>query len=66
MIGPGYGSLEEVSLGVTRYRTQVDDLDELAHFLVGLHAGLTILNPPALRESFRRIAHELLELAEAG
>lgn len=66
VIGPGMGVLEEVGPTTTRYRTQVDDLDDLAHFLIGTNLPLTIVNPPAMRDTFRRIARELVAVADAG
>jgi predicted DNA-binding transcriptional regulator YafY len=61
-ISPVYGRLEQAGDGVV-FRSQVDDLDDLAHFLVGLHVPLRVIAPDDLRGAFARLAEELARVA---
>jgi predicted DNA-binding transcriptional regulator YafY len=45
-------------------RCQVQNLDWLAHFLAGLGVPLVVLRPPELRDSLRRLAATIAELAD--
>ena len=64
-ISPGSGRFQEGKGGVL-FRTQVDDLDGIARFLIGLGVPLQIIQPDELRESFRGLAVELIEMANAS
>lgn len=60
-----YGTLTAEGAG-TRFRGRFDDLDGLARWLVALGCAFTIAEPPQLREALRRLAREVVALAEAG
>lgn len=64
VISPTFGRLEEVEGGVL-FKCQIDDLDSIAHFLIGFGWPITIRKPDELRAAFARLARELLALAEA-
>lgn len=42
----------------------VEDLADLAHFLLGLRCALVIHHPPKLREELRMLAAKAAQLAE--
>lgn len=58
-ITPGYGRFKEVEGGVL-FRCQVDNLEGLARFLVGLGHPFAIHEPPELRVAVRKLAEELI------
>jgi len=56
-------TLEEAPNGVV-LRCYVQTLEWIAHFLVGLRLPLVVREPPALRETFKQVAAEIVQLAE--
>ena len=56
-------TLEETPKGVI-FRCYVQTLEWIAHFLVGLHLSLVVLEPPELRETLKQVAVEIVQLAE--
>jgi predicted DNA-binding transcriptional regulator YafY len=62
VISPTFGRLEEVEGGVL-FQCRIDDLDNMAHFLIGFGWPLTIRKPHELRAAFARLANELMTLA---
>jgi len=57
-------SLDQVTDGVM-LRTYTDNLNWMAHFLVGLRCPLIIYQPPKLRDTLRDLAQSILDMAEA-
>jgi predicted DNA-binding transcriptional regulator YafY len=62
-VPPGFARLEQLAEGVL-LRAWTDDLDWTARFLVGLGCPFQIVQPDALREAIKRLAHELLRVAD--
>jgi predicted DNA-binding transcriptional regulator YafY len=61
---PGYAAvLEETDQGVL-LRSQDDDLRTMARHLVSLGIPFTVLRPSELRDAVRRLAEDLLEMAQ--
>jgi predicted DNA-binding transcriptional regulator YafY len=58
-----YGVLEPTPEGVV-LRTQIDDLDDVARFLLGLGCSLTVRQPSELKPALRRAAAEMAKVAE--
>jgi predicted DNA-binding transcriptional regulator YafY len=63
-VTPSSGRLREVEGGV-EFRAQVDDLDGIARYLIGLDVQMKLIAPVELRDAFRRVAADLLRLADA-
>ena len=61
--GAFFATLEEAPNGVV-LRCYVQTLEWIAHFLVGLRLPLVVREPPALRETFKQVAAEIVQLAE--
>lgn len=61
-ISPSYGRLEETAEGVI-FRCQLDDLDNLARFLVGLAVPFRVIQPDALRTALSDLAAEIARIA---
>jgi predicted DNA-binding transcriptional regulator YafY len=61
-ISPVDGTLEVID-GGTRFRFDADDLDWAAGYLAHLECDLTVVSPPELRVSLRRIAERLQRAA---
>jgi predicted DNA-binding transcriptional regulator YafY len=61
-IPPGRAPLRQTPEGVV-LATRDEDLDVTARFLVGLGCPFVVRQPPELRDSLRRLAGELAELA---
>jgi predicted DNA-binding transcriptional regulator YafY len=57
-----YGRLSATPTG-TRYQDDVNNLDNTAHYLVGLNLPFIIHNPPELREALLRLADQLVQVA---
>ena len=62
-VPPTLGTIEETSNGVL-LRCWADDLDWAAHHLAGFGLPFTILRPPELRDTVRRVAEGLLAAAK--
>lgn len=62
-VSPAYGRLEETPGGVM-FRCQVDELDPLARYLVGLGVPFRILEPVELKHAIGRLAEELAAMAD--
>jgi predicted DNA-binding transcriptional regulator YafY len=65
IISPVYGRLEEEDGGVL-FRSQLDDLDNFARYLVGLDVPFQIRQPGELRVAIGRLAAELAGVAESA
>lgn len=65
-VPPTKATLEEVHNGQVLVRFTTDNLDDAAHFLVGLRCRFTILTPPELRDSLRRLADRIMGIADEG
>lgn len=64
-VPPGTSTLEPASDGVI-LRTQAHNLDALARFLLGLGCSLAVREPPALKDALRRVAREIMHVAESA
>ena len=63
LVPPTVAMLEQIPGGVL-LRCYEEELDWLAHFLIGLRCPLIIREPPELREALRTLAAEIVQLAE--
>lgn len=63
-VSPPFGRLEEAPGGVL-FRQQVDDLDFMARYLVGLAVPFRVIQPEELRGAIGRLAAELAAMAGA-
>jgi predicted DNA-binding transcriptional regulator YafY len=61
-IAPDMGTLEERRGGVV-LRTQADDLDYMARFVVQVDCPFRILHPPELRDAVRKLGRDLARYA---
>lgn len=64
-IAPGAGLLDPVPGGV-RLRIGADDFDWAARYVVSLGLPFRVVEPPALRDAFRRLADQLRGCADAA
>lgn len=64
-IPPETGALTETPQGV-ELRCTVDELDWMAHFLVGLGCPFTVFQPPELRGTLRALAADIARMADAS
>ncbi len=61
-IAPDMGTLEETRGGVL-LRTQADELDYMARYLVQIDCPFRVLHPPELRDAVRKLASSLVRYA---
>ena len=61
-IAPDMGTLEETRGGVL-LRTQADEFDYMARFLVQIDCPFRVLHPPELRDAVRKLARDLSRYA---
>lgn len=62
-VSPSVATLEETADGVL-LRCHADNLDWLAHYLVGLECPFLVRHPPELRATLRRLAAEIAGVAD--
>jgi len=65
MVSPTYGRVEEQDGGVL-FRCQIDDLGNLARYIVNLGVPFRVIQPDELRAAFGHLASELTAVASAG
>ena len=65
MVAPTYGRVEEHEGGVL-FRCQLDDLGNVAWYIVNLGVPFRVIQPDELRAAFGRLAQELAAVASSG
>jgi len=60
----GYGSLTATPTG-TLFQWQFDNLDSQARYLMSLNIPFVIHHPPELREALRRLAEQMVQIANS-
>ena len=59
-----YGQLTETPVGVL-IRSQYDDMDDMARYLVAINLPFIIHHPPELRAAVRRLGERMIQMAKA-
>lgn len=63
-IPASYGKLSETPTGILM-RSQYDDMDDMARYLMGVNLPFVIHHPPELRAAVRRLGERTLQMAKA-
>jgi predicted DNA-binding transcriptional regulator YafY len=64
-IPASYGSLTATTAGAL-LRSEYDDLDDMARYLMVLNLPFVVHQPPELREALLRLAERMVKMATAG
>ena len=65
-VAPAWGSVEEDSTGAVIVRAGADSYDSIARWLLLVQADIDVIEPPALREAFGRVADQAIRSAAGG
>lgn len=62
LVSSEFATLEETSDGVLLHADH-DDLESMAHYLIGLGHRFRVIRPPELKQAIRKMAEELLHIS---